>query len=342
MVVVMQAGVEDALIEAVIGRLSGFGFDVHRSSGVHQTVLGAIGVQPDFDLRQVRVLEGVAEVYRVTDPYKIASRTWRRSDTVIDIAGVEIGRDRVAVMAGPRVYENEDQLERTAALLVDQGVLFLRTGLLRPKKAAHSPEWPADDRLRQMRAVADTHGLHLVVEVSDQTLVDQAAAVADIFLIPSTGMQNEVLLMEAARAGKPVILQRGLAATIEEWLMAAEKILAQNNARVMLCEGGIRTFEQSTRHTLDLSSIPVVQAKSHLPVLADPSHGTGLRNKVTPMARAAVAAGAHGVLIDIYPDPPSALRDGPQALFFEQFVELMAQIRLIAAAVGRTVAAPAR
>ncbi|MEZ4703206.1 MAG: 3-deoxy-7-phosphoheptulonate synthase [Rhodothermales bacterium] len=341
MVVVMQAGVEEELIEAVIGRLSRFGFDVHRSSGVHQTVLGAIGVRPDFDLRQVQVLEGVAEVYRVTDPYKIASRTWRRSDTVIEVNGIPIGSDRVAVMAGPRVFESEEQLEQVATLLVSEGVRFLRTSLLRPKKAAHTPQWPADDRVDLIRAIASRHGLSLVLEVADQALVEKAADAADIFLVAAQGMQNDVLLSEVARTGKPVILQRGLAARIEDWLMGAEKILTQNNARVMLCEGGIRTFEPYTRHTLDLSSIPVVQSKSHLPVLADPSHGIGLRNKVTPMARAAVAAGAHGVLIDIHPDPQSALRDGPQALFFEQFVELMQQIRLIAEAVGRTVASPA-
>jgi 3-deoxy-7-phosphoheptulonate synthase len=334
MVVVMQAGVEEALIEAVIGRLNGFGFDVHRSSGVHQTVLGAIGVQPDFDLRQVQVLEGVAEVYRVTDPYKFASRAWRRSDTVIELPGLEIGRDEIVVIAGPRVYEHEDQLDRTAAQLRQLGVRALRTGLARPKKAPAGLYWPRDERLSRLRAVADRYDLRLVIEATDPSLVEQATPVADVFLVPAHGMQNEVLLYETARSGKPVILQRGLAATIEEWLMAADRIL-RHNAQVLLCEGGIRTFEPYTRHTLDLSSIPVVRAKSHLPVLADPSHGTGLRNKVTPMALAAVAAGAHGVFIDVHPDPPSAAKDGPQALSFEPFAELMARLRLIATALGR-------
>ena len=333
----MQAGADDALVEAVIGRLSEFGFDVHRSSGIHQTVLGAIGVQPDFDERQVKVMAGVAEVYRVTEPYKFASRTWKQENTTIDVKGVKIGGDEVVIIAGPNMFESEEQLEQIAALLEQQNIRFLRADIHRPEVSPYSFKGVGASGLGALRSVADRHNLRVVSKVTGPDMVEKMADYTDVFHVRASHMQNFDLLKAVGQTGKPVFLKRGLSATIEEWLMSAEHILAEGNMQVILCEGGIRTFERYTRNTLDLSAIPVVQERSHLPIFADPSHGTGIRNKVLPMARAAVAAGADGLMLELHPDPPHARSEGAQALFFEQFVELLNQVKQIAAAIGRAV-----
>lgn len=332
----MQAGAEEARIEAVIGRLSELGFDVHRSSGVHQTVLGAIGVQPDFDTRQVRVMEGVAEVYRVTSPYKFASRAWKKENTFIDVKGKRIGGSGITVMAGPNLVEDEAQLDKVASVLAANDVHFLRADVYRPEVSPYSFRGLGDEGVKILRAVASQHGLAVVSKVTSPDMVERLSEVADIYHIRASHMQNYDLLKAVGQAGKPVFLKRGSSATIEEWLMSAEHILAEGNMQVILCEGGIRTFERYTRNTLDLSAIPVVKERSHLPIFADPSHGTGLRNKVTPMARAAVAAGADGLMIEVHPDPLHAQSEGGQALFLDEFVELLSQIKQIAAVIGRT------
>ena len=336
MVVVMQAGANDALVEAVIGRLSEFGFDVHRSSGVNQTVLGAIGVQPDFDERQVKVMAGVAEVYRVTEPYKFASRAWKQENTTINVDGIEIGGDKVVMIAGPNLLESEEQLDKVAALLAENGVSFMRADVHRPEMSPYSFKGVGESGLGTLRSVADRYGLRVVSKVTGAAMVDKMADYTDIFHVRASHMKNYDLLKAVGQTGKPVFLKRGLSATIEEWLMSAEHILAEGNMQVILCEGGIRTFERYTRNTLDLSAIPVIHERSHLPVFADPSHGTGLRNKVLPMARAAIAAGADGLMLEVHPDPARARSEGAQALFFEQFVELLNQVKQIAAAIGRS------
>ena len=333
----MQAGAAEEQIEAVIGRLSDLGFDVHRSSGVHQTVLGAIGVKPDFDIRQVQVLDGVAEVYRVTEPYKFASRAWKRENTVVDVRGIALGGPEVVIMAGPNMVESEAQLDATARCLVEQGIGFLRADVYRPRSSPYSFRGLGDDGARILRDVADRHGLRVVSKVNGPGMVERLADVIDVFHVRAEHMQNYDLLKTLGGAGKPVFLKRGLSATIEEWLMSAEHILVEGNAEVVLCEGGIRTFERYTRNTLDLSAVPVIKERSHLPVFVDPSHGTGLRNKVMPMARAGIAAGADGLMIEIYPDPASARSEGAQALHFGEFAALLQQVRLIAQAIGRTV-----
>ena len=335
MVVVMQAGADEAQVEAVIGRLSNFGFDVHRSSGVNQIVLGAIGVQPDFDTRQVRVMAGVADVYRVTEPYKFASRTWKNENTAIDINGELIGAGKITLVAGPNMVESEEQLEQIATLLAAQNISFLRADIYRPETSPYSFKGLGASGIKILKDVTDRHGLRVVSKVSGPEMVEQMADVADIYHIRANHMQNYDLLKAVGQAGKPVLLKRGLAATVKEWLMSAEHILAEGNMKVILCEGGIRTFEHYTRNTLDISAIPVVKERSHLPIFADPSHGTGLRNKVTPMARAAIAAGADGLVIEVHPDPENAKIEGPQALFFEELVELISQIKQIAAAINR-------
>ncbi|MFK7844757.1 MAG: 3-deoxy-7-phosphoheptulonate synthase [Rhodothermales bacterium] len=336
MVVVMQAGAEDVLVEAVIGRLSELGFDVHRSSGVHQTVLGAIGVKPDFDVRLVKVMSGVAEVYRVTAPYKFASRVWKKENTQIDVKGLSIGGENIVVMAGPNMLEDEEQLDKVASLLVEHGVSFLRADVHRPEVSPYSFKGVGESGLSILRNVADRHGLRVVCKVTGPEMVEKMADYVDVYHIRSTHMQNYDLLRAVGQSSKPVFLKRGLSSTIEEWLMSAEHILVEGNMQVILCEGGIRTFERYTRNTLDLSAIPIVKELSHLPIFADPSHGTGLRNKVMPMARAAIAAGADGLMIEVHPDPSRARSEGAQALFFDEFVELLDQVKQIGAAIGRT------
>ncbi|WP_456429895.1 3-deoxy-7-phosphoheptulonate synthase [Rhodocaloribacter sp.] len=342
MVVVMNVGAPEPQIQAVIERLNQYGFDVHRSSGVQQTVLGAIGVKPDFDVRHIKVLEGVADVYRVTEPYKFASRSWKQENTVVDVGGVGVGGEEVVVMAGPCSVESEAQMEASAAHVAAHGATFLRGGAFKPRSSPYSFQGLGEEGLRILRAAADRHDLRVITEVMEPAQIDVIYPYTDVFQIGARNMQNFSLLKEIGKTDKPVFLKRGLSATVDEWLMSAEYVMAQGNPHVILCERGIRTFETYTRNTLDLSAVPVVKAKSHLPIVVDPSHGTGLRNKVIPMARAAVAAGADGLMVEVHPDPANARSDGPQSLFFEQFVEMMRQIRLIAGAIGRTVRAPQR
>ena len=337
MVVIMQIGVDEAQIQNVIERLNAHGFDVHRSSGDQRTVLGAIGVKPDFDIRHIRLLEGVSDVFRVTAPYKFASRDWKKEPTVVDVGGVLIGGDEVVIMAGPCSIEDEDQINRTAAFVADSGGKILRGGAFKPRSSPYSFQGLGEPGLRMMREAADKHDLRIVTEVMEISRIETIAPYADIFQVGARNMQNYSLLKALGRSGKPILLKRGLMATISEWLMSAEYILSEGNPDVILCERGIRTFETYTRNTLDLSAVPVIKAKSHLPIVVDPSHGVGLRDKVISMARAAVAAGADGLLIEIHPDPETAKSDGPQSLYFEQFSELMTQIRLIAHAIGRSI-----
>lgn len=337
MVVVMESGADERQIQRVIERLNEYGFDVHRSSGVNKTVLGAIGVHPEFDVRHIRVLDSVSEVYRVTEPYKFASRTWHRDDSIIDVGGAKIGGGNIAVMAGPCSVETSDQIEACAEAVARSGAAFLRGGAFKPRTSPYAFQGLGIEGLKLMRTAADRHGLKVVTEVMESSHINPVAERADVLQVGARNMQNFSLLKELGRVGRPVLLKRGPSATIDEWLMSAEYVMASGTSDVILCERGIRTFETSTRNTLDLSAVPVVKKKSHLPVVVDPSHGTGIRGKVTPMARAAVAAGADGLMIEIHPDPDHALSDGPQSLFFDQYDELIRQIELIAQAIGRTI-----
>ncbi len=340
MVVIMEQGASEAQIEAVVESLNAYGFDVHHSSGVNQTVLGAIGVKPDFDTRKIKVLDGVADVHRVTEPYKFVSRSWKKEDTVFDVNGVTVGGNEVVMIAGPCSVESEEQMEASAAHVAAHGATFLRGGAFKPRTSPYSFQGLGEEGLRYLREAGDRHGLNVITEVMDLSKIDLIYRYTDVFQVGARNMQNFDLLKELGRSDKPVFLKRGASATIEEWLMAAEYVMSEGNPHVILCERGIRTFETYTRNTLDLSAVPVVKEKSHLPIFADPSHGTGIRGKVIPMARAAVAAGADGLMIEVHPDPASALSDGPQSLFFDQFIELMQQIRLIAQAIGRSVRDP--
>jgi 3-deoxy-7-phosphoheptulonate synthase len=336
LVVVLEKNISDKQIEDVIKHLEDFGFDVHKSTGVEQIVLGAIGVKPDFDTRKVKILDGVAEVYRITDPFKLASRTFQNYDTTITIKDVTIGGDQVVVMAGPCSVESEKQIFTLAEAVAKSGARILRGGAFKPRSSPYSFQGLGEEGLKLMRKAADEFNLVVITEVMENAQIELIQEYADIFQVGARNMQNYSLLKELGKVDTPVMLKRGLSATIEEWLMSAEYILSSGNKNVMVCERGIRTFETYTRNTFDLSSIPVVQKKSHLPIIADPSHAVGLRDKVIPMARAAVAAGADGIMVEIHNDPDKALSDGPQALLPEQFFDLMKQAKLIAEAIGRT------
>jgi 3-deoxy-7-phosphoheptulonate synthase len=322
-------------VQQVIAHLVEMGFDVHRSTGALRTVLGAVGGQREADPRLIEVLEGVHEVLRITEPYKLASRTFKPDNTVVVIDDLRIGGDEVIVMAGPCSAENEAQVESTAAAVKRAGAKVLRGGAFKPRSSPYSFQGLGEEGLRMLRGASDRHGLKLVSEVMDISQLDVMLRYVDILQVGARNMQNFTLLRELGRVRKPVLLKRGISATIEEWLLSAEYVLAGGNMDVMLCERGIRTFESYTRNTLDISAIPVVQKLSHLPVLVDPSHGTGRRDKVAPMARAAVAAGADGLLIEVHCDPDHAKSDGAQSLFPDQFDRLMAELRIIAPAIGR-------
>jgi 3-deoxy-7-phosphoheptulonate synthase len=336
MLVVMQEGASESQIENVIDRLVAMGFTVHRSTGVRHTVLGGVGPVDEFEPADFEVMEGVKECHRIVSPYKLASRHFRPSGTIVKVNGVEIGSTKIVVMAGPCSVENEDQINRVAEQVASAGATVLRGGAFKPRTSPYSFQGLGEQGLRLMRDAADRFGLLVVSEVMDAAQIPMIAEYAHILQVGARNMQNFNLLRELGDLQKPVLLKRGISATIEELLLSAEYILAGGNYDVILCERGIRTFESYTRNTMDISAIPVVKKLSHLPMIADPSHGTGRRDKVLPMARAAVAAGADGLIIEVHDNPDKALSDGAQSLFPDQFRELMDQLRIIAPAVGRS------
>ncbi len=335
MFVVMQAGASEAQVQTVIDRLVELGFTVHRSTGVVHTVLGGVGPVENIDLADFEVMDGVKECHRIMSPYKLASRHFRPGGTVIKIRDVDIGGPKVVVMAGPCSIENPAQIDAAAAAVARSGARILRGGAFKPRSSPYSFQGLGEEGLKMLREAADRYGLLTVSEVMDQSQIQTMLPYTDILQVGARNMQNYTLLKELGNVEKPVLLKRGIAATIEELLLSAEYILAGGNQNVILCERGIRTFESYTRNTMDISAIPVVKKLSHLPMIADPSHGTGRRDKVVPMARAAVAAGADGLLIEVHHDPDHALSDGAQSLRPNEFEELMQQLRIIAQAVGR-------
>ncbi len=335
MIIVLEKGISDEKIENVIRHLEDYGFTVHKSTGEEQIILGAIGIQPNFDTRKIKILEGVSAVYRVTEPFRLASRGYQKENTKIKIGDVVIGSNDVVTIAGPCAVESEEQIMTIAKIIKEGGAKILRGGAFKPRTSPYSFQGLGEDGLKLLRKAGDEFGLAVITEVMDPGQVELVAKYADIFQLGARNMQNFPLLRELGKTNKPVMIKRGMSATIDEWLMSAEYILASGNKDVMVCERGIRTFETSTRNTFDLSAIPVIHKKSHLPIIADPSHAVGIRDKVIPMARAAVAAGADGLMVEVHHDPADALSDGPQALLPEQFFELMDQVKKIAEIIGR-------
>ncbi|HZR31821.1 MAG TPA: 3-deoxy-7-phosphoheptulonate synthase [Terriglobales bacterium] len=335
----MQESASEEQIQQMIDHLVKMGFEIHRSTGVQQTVLGAVGARIDFDVRELEVLPGVQQVHRISSPYKLAGRSFRPEGTIVKLPlGVQIGGDAVVIMAGPCSVESREQLLAAAEQVSKSGARVLRGGAFKPRSSPYSFQGLGEDALKLLREAGDKFKLLVISEVMEISQIPLLLPYVDILQVGARNMQNFNLLRELGRVRKPVLLKRGIAATLEELLLSAEYIMAGGNYDVILCERGIRTFETYTRNTMDISAIPIIKKLSHLPMTADPSHGTGRRDKVAPMARAAVAAGCDALLIEVHPSPDTALSDGAQSLYPEQFRKLMDELRIIAPAVGRKIA----
>ncbi len=336
MIVVLAQGIKAGQKKTVRDFLESKGFKVREIVGEEETIFGAVGIHP-VDQREVEILDGVKRVIPISKPYKLASRELKKSDTVIDLGPVKIGGQRIAVIAGPCAVESREQMEEAASNIREAGAVMLRGGAFKPRTSPYSFQGLGEEGLRILRDAGEKYGLKVVSEIVAPDQADMINEYLDVIQIGARNMQNFELLKRVGALGKPVLLKRGFAATIEEWLMAAEYLLAHGTEDVILCERGIRTFETYTRNTLDLSAIPVVKKLSHLPVIVDPSHATGIRAKVPPMALAAIAAGADGLVVEVHPDPARALSDGPQSLYPEQFEKLMRDIEVMAPVVGKEV-----
>jgi 3-deoxy-7-phosphoheptulonate synthase len=339
MIVAMQETATEEQIQVVVEHLIEMGFSVHRTTGERQSILAAVGARADFDTRNLEVLSGVEHVHRISAPYKLSGRAFRPEGTVVQFAnGVKIGGEEVVVMAGPCSVESRDQLFTVAEQVAKAGARALRGGAFKPRSSPYSFQGLGLEALKLLRDAGDKFNLLVISEVMEISQIPVMLPYIDIFQVGARNMQNFNLLRELGKVKKPVLLKRGIAATIEELLLSAEYIMSGGNYDVVLCERGIRTFETYTRNTLDVCAIPIIHKLSHLPMASDPSHGTGLRDKVAPMARASVAAGADVLLIEVHHDPDKALSDGAQSLYPQQFAELMDTLRMIAPAVGRAIA----
>lgn len=338
MLVVMKKSATEEDIQRVVDQIHHMGYKARPIPGHMRTAVGLIGNDGRVDSARLEGLPGVLEVIVVSHPYKQVSREWKEDDTVVTLPnGTRIGASTIAIMAGPCAVESREQILESATLLRDMGATILRGGAFKPRSSPYSFQGLGAEGLQYLADARDATGMAIVTEALDAEGVEVVAEVADIIQIGARNMQNYALLRKAGKSGKPVLLKRGMSATIQELLLSAEYLLAEGNGEVILCERGVRSFDTHTRNLLDLTAIPVVQTLSHLPIIADPSHGTGIRSKVTPMARAAVAAGADGLMVEVHPRPEEALSDGAQSLYPEQFGDLMRQIEVIGQALAREV-----
>ena len=342
MLVVMKANASEADVKAVCERIESLGLRAHAIPGAQRTAIGITGNRGEVEPGALESFECVQEVIKVSKPYKLVSRELKEENTVIRFAGSDatVGGKEVAVIAGPCGIESRDQAFTTAERVAKAGARFFRGGAYKPRTSPYAFQGLGEEALQIMAEVRERFGLLIVTEAVDHESLALVDEYADVIQIGARNMQNFSLLKRAGRARKPVLLKRGMSATLEEFLMAAEYIMSEGNYNVILCERGVRTFADHTRNTLDLSVVPAVQRLSHLPIIVDPSHGTGKRNKVTPLSRAAVAVGADGLIIEVHPDPDTALSDGSQSLYPDQFDGLMVEVRQIAAVLGRSIAGP--
>ena len=338
MVIILEKDIDEKKIDAIIEKINSHGLSIHRSAGADHTILGVIGDASKLDIRDIQLFPGVSEAYRISAPYKLVSREFKHDDTIIKINDVEIGGKEAVIIAGPCSIESREQTFTIAESVRKAGAKILRGGAFKPRTSPYAFQGLGEDGLKIMREAADEFNLLVITEVMEREQIALVSRYADILQVGARNMQNFTFMRALGKTNKPIFLKRGISATIEEWLMSAEYLLSEGNNNVILCERGIRTFETYTRNTFDISAIPIVHKLSHLPVFGDPSHGTGLRDKVIPMARAAIAAGADGLMIEVHNDPDCALCDGAQSLYPEQFNELMDQIRVIADVIGRKVA----
>ncbi len=339
MIVVMRATATDQNIDTILRRLDEYELKGHLVRGEERTIIGVVGAAIPPTLREeMELLDGVQEAVRITRPYKLAAREFHPDDTIVDVRGVKVGGGSFVVIAGPCAVENEEQIMASARAAREAGASMLRGGAFKPRSSPYTFRGMGEDALKLLAQARDATGLPIVTEVMTPTDVALVARYADLLQIGARNMQNYQLLEEVGRTGMPVLLKRGLSATIEEWLLSAEYVIAQGNPNVILCERGIRTFETATRNTMDLNAVALAKRRSHLPVIADPSHGTGKWYLVPPLALASLAAGADGLIIEIHPDPDRAKSDGGQSLTLENFAALMPQLAAVATAVGRTLA----
>lgn len=335
MIIVLKKGIMPEQIEEVCTKLTDEGFKVHLSQGVEKTIIGAIGDRSRIESLELEALPWVEKVVPILAPYKLVSREFHPANTIISIGGVEIGGNKIHMMAGPCAVESKAQILETAHAVKDAGATFLRGGAFKPRTSPYSFQGLEEEGLRYLAEARDETGLLVVTEVIDAKDVSLVAHYADVLQIGARNMQNFNLLKAVAKCGKPVLLKRGPSATLEEWMMAAEYIMAGGNYQVMFCERGIRTFENYTRNTLDLSMVPALHALSHLPVIVDPSHGTGRWQLVNPMAKAAIAAGADGLIVEVHPQPEKSASDGKQSLTPENFKIMMTELSRLAGALDR-------
>lgn len=336
MLIVMREHAGQACIDRVIEFIESNGFETHLSTGKLHTVIGAVG-EKVIDPRNIELLDGVQEVIKVSSGYKLTSRMFQAEDSIIEVNGVKFGGKHTGLIAGPCTVESYDQMDKTAEELKKSNVKILRGGAFKPRTSPYAFQGLGEEGLKIIRSVADNHGMAVTSEIMDPSQIDIFTKYVDIFQIGARNMQNYNLLKEMGHIDKPIVLKRGLSATFEELLLSAEYILSGGNRNVILCERGIRTFEKYTRNTLDLSAIPVIKKLSHLPIITDPSHGTGLRDKVAPMSRASIAAGCDGIIIEVHYNPEVAICDGAQSLYPSQYNELYNELKNIAPIVGKEI-----
>ncbi len=339
MIIVMEKGASKEKVKHVLNRLESQGFKIHLSEGVEKTIIGAVGersylTRNNLDLE---ALPGVEKVVPILSKYKLASRDFHNENTIIKVGDLEIGGDSIQIMAGPCAIEGRDQALEVAEIVAKGGAKILRGGAFKPRTSPYDFQGLKEEGLKYMKEAGEQFGLKIISEVVDTRDVELVAEHVDIIQIGARNMQNFALLLEVAKTQKPILLKRGISSTIEEWIMASEYILSGGNPNVMFCERGIRTFETMTRNTLDLSAVPILKNLTHLPVIVDPSHGTGKWKLVSPMSKAAVACGSDGLIIEVHPNPECALSDGPQSLMPDKYYQLMSEIGSIAAAIGRKI-----
>lgn len=335
MIIIMKPGASDEAVQKITSVIEEKGLQVHLSKGHEVTIVGVVGDKSRLHGVNLEVSEGVEKVLAVTESYKLANRKFHPEDSVIQTGNTAIGPGTLTIMAGPCAIESQDQLMETAFAVKKAGATFLRGGAYKPRTSPYSFQGLEEEGLRYMKEARDATGLGVICEVTSLHAIESAVRYVDMLQIGARNMQNFELLKEAGKTGLPILLKRGLCATIDEWLNAAEYIMSEDNPNVVLCERGIRTFETATRNTLDISAIPVLRSRTHLPVIVDPSHATGVRAYVEPLAKSAVAAGADGLMIEVHPNPACALSDGPQSLTFEQFGQLTDTLRPYADLEGR-------
>ncbi|SFR95375.1 3-deoxy-7-phosphoheptulonate synthase [Anaeromicropila populeti] len=336
MIIVMKPNAKQSSIDAVLNIIHSSGLDSHISTGKEITIIGVIGDKAKLKDANLEIADDVEKIVTVTESYKLSNRKFRPDNSVIKVGNTMIGGKELIIMSGPCAVEDENQVMETALAIKKAGAQILRGGAYKPRTSPYSFQGLEEDGLKLMKAAGDATGLATVCEVTSLSAIENAVKYVDMLQIGARNMQNFYLLKEAGKSGLPILLKRGLSATIDEWLNAAEYIMAEGNPNVVLCERGIRTFETATRNTLDLSAVPVIKEKSHLPIIVDPSHATGVRSYVKPLTKAAIAAGADGLMIETHPNPARALSDGPQSLTFPEFEQLCEEIRPLVQVMNKT------